>query len=81
MKERPELKDKFKERVEETIKYASTIDDFDELVDPRILARRCLGSKPFDYVLRALDWEERKCELSCVRSSLLLFLGINFLLF
>ena len=57
VKERPELKEKFKERVQEAIKFVSTIDDFDELVDPRILARHCLGPKPSDYVLCAIDRE------------------------
>ena len=74
MKECPELDDNFKEKVQETIKYMSTIDDFDKLVDPRTLVRHCLGSEPSNYVLCALDREERKRELSCVRSSLLLFL-------
>ena len=46
MKERPEFEGKFKEKVQEAIKYASTIDAFDELVDLRTLARHCLGSKP-----------------------------------
>ena len=46
MKERPELEGKFKEKVQEAIKYASTIDDFDEPVDLRTLARYCLGPKP-----------------------------------
>ena len=61
----------------------STIDDFDELVDLRILARHCLGLEPSDYVLHAIDWEEKKrelFELFYARSSLLLFLGINFTL-
>ena len=83
MKERPELEEKFKERVQEAIKYVSTIDDFDELVDPRTLARHCLGSEPSDYVLRAIDQEQKKrelFELSYVRSSLLVFLEINFTL-
>ena len=35
MKERPKLKSKFEERVQEAVKYANTIEDFDELVDPR----------------------------------------------
>ena len=78
MKEHLELEDKFKERVQEAIKYVSTIDDFDELVDPRTLARQCLGSKPLDYVLHAIDREQKKCELSYVRLSLFLFLGTNF---
>ena len=83
VKERLELEGKFKERVQEAIKYASTIDDFDELVDPRTLAHHCLGPEPSDYVLRAIDREEKKRELSklfYVRSSFLLFLGINFTL-
>ena len=46
MKERPKLKGKFKEKVQEAIKYVSTIDDFDELVDLRTLAHHCLGPKP-----------------------------------
>ena len=58
VKECPDLEDKFKERVQEAIKYASTIDDFDELVDPHTLACHCLGPKPSDYVLHALDREE-----------------------
>ena len=83
MKERLELEGKFKERVQEAIKYASTTDDFDELVDPRTLARHCLGPEPSDYVLRMIDREEKKRELSelfYVRSSFLLFLGFNFTL-
>ena len=59
----------------------STIDDFDELVDLHTLAHHCLGLEPLDYVLRAIDREQKKrelFELSYVRSSLLLFLGINF---
>ena len=59
MKERPKLKGKFKEKVQEAIKYVSTIDDFDELVDLRTLARHSLGPKPSNYVLRAIDWEEK----------------------
>jgi len=78
VKERPELEDKFKERVQEAIKYASTIDDFDELGDPHTLARHFLGLEPSDYVFCAIDREQRKCELFYVISSLLLFLGINF---
>ena len=64
VKEHPELEDKFEERVQEAIKYASTIEDFDELVDPHMLARHCLGLEPSTYVLHALDREERKRELS-----------------
>ncbi|KAL0010459.1 hypothetical protein SO802_005567 [Lithocarpus litseifolius] len=58
VKEHPELEGKFKERVQEAVKYASTIKDFDELVYPCTLARNWLGSEPSPYVLRALDREE-----------------------
>ena len=44
------------------MKYARTIKDFDELVDPRTLARHCLGPEPSPYVFRAIDREERKRE-------------------
>lgn len=64
MKDRPELESKFEERVQEAIKYASTIEDFDKLVNPRTLARHCLGPEPSYYVLRALKREEKKSKLS-----------------
>ena len=81
VKECLELEEKFKERVQKAIKYVSTLDDFDELVDPHTLARHCLGLEPSDYILRTIDREQKKhelFELSYVRSSLLLFLRINF---
>ena len=64
MKECPELEGKFKERVQKAIKYTSTIDDFDELVDLRTLAHHCFGPEPSNYVLCAIDREEKKRELS-----------------
>ena len=64
VKERPELEDNFEERVQEAIKYASTIEDFDELVNPHMLAHHYLGPEPSTYVLHAFDREERKHELS-----------------
>ena len=63
MKERPELEAKFAERVQAAIRYARTIEDFGELIDPRTLARHCLGPEPSLYVLSTLDREERKCKL------------------
>ena len=63
-KERPKLKSGFEERVQEAIKYVSTINDFNELVDPRTLARHCLGLEPSLYVLRAICREEKKSKLS-----------------
>ena len=60
VKERPDLKSKFDEWVQVAVKYAGTIEDFNELIDPRTLARHCLGPEPSLYVLSALDWEEKK---------------------
>ena len=62
-KEHPELKSRFKDRVQEAIKYISMIDDFDELVDPCTLACHYLGLEPSLYILQTIDREERKSEL------------------
>jgi len=41
------------------IEYASTIEDFDELVDLQTLARHCLGPEPSHLVLHAIQKEEK----------------------
>ena len=80
VKKRPELESMFEERVQAAIKYARRIDDFDELIDLRTLARHCLGREPSLYVLSTLDREERKRKLPLhMGSSYLLFLRLNFL--
>ena len=77
VKEHLELESKFEERVQVAIKYARTIDDFGELIDPRTLARHCLGPEPSLYVLSTLDQEEKKRKLSLhMGSSYLLFLRL-----
>ena len=63
VKERPELESGFDERVQAAVEYARTIEDFNELIDPRTLARHCLGPEPSLYVLSALDQEEKKRKL------------------
>ena len=63
VKERPELESGFDERVQAAVEYARTIEDFNELIDPRTLARHCLGPEPSLYVLSALDREEKKRKL------------------
>ena len=63
MKDRPKLEGKFVERVQAALRYARTIDDFGELIDPRTLARHCLGPEPSLYILSTLDREERKRKL------------------
>ena len=54
------LKSRYKECVEKAIEYAKTIEDFDDLVDPRTLAFYCLGLEPSTFVLRNLNIEEKK---------------------
>ena len=63
VKERPDLDNKFNRRVQAAVKHAATIEDFNELIDPRSLARHCLGPEPSLYVLSALDREEKKRKL------------------
>ena len=63
VKERPNLESRFDERVQAVVEYARTIEDFNELIDPRTLARHWLGPEPSHYVLSALDWEEKKRKL------------------
>ena len=64
VKDRPELESKFEERVQAAIRYSRTIEDFGDLIDPRTLARHCLGLEPSLYVLSTLDREEKKRKLS-----------------
>ena len=58
-----ELEGRFEERVQAVVQYASTIDDFDDLVNPSTLARHCLGPEPSHYVLRAINREEKSKSL------------------
>ena len=60
VKRRPKLKNKYRERVEKSIEYTKTIEDFDDLVDPQTLAFYCLGPEPSAFVLCNLDIEEKK---------------------
>ena len=64
MKDRPELESKFEEQVQAAIRYARMIEDFGDLIDPRTLARHCLGPEPSLYILSTLDGKEKKRKLS-----------------
>ena len=81
VKDRPELEAKYIERVQAAIKYTRTIEDFGELIDPRTLARHCLGPEPSLYVLSTLDREEKKRKLYFRINLSSLFLVLNFFLF
>ena len=63
MKEGPELESRFDERVQATVEYVRTIENFNELVDPRTLAHHCLGPEASLYVISAFDREEKKRKL------------------
>ena len=59
--------------VQAAVEYAKTIDDFDDLVDPRTLARHCFGLEPSSFVLRAIEIEEN--------SDLFIYLFLFYLFF
>ena len=56
----PKLKSKYQGRIEKAIEYAKSIESWDDLVDPRMLAFYCLGLDPSPYVLRSINIEEKK---------------------
>ena len=68
---RPKLKSTYMRRVEAATKYAKTIDN---LVDPRTLARHCLGLEPSPYVLHTIKIEEKSKCLICSSLTLIFFL-------
>lgn len=72
-KTRPKLKSRYKSYVKSATEYASTIDDFDELIDPKMLACHFLGPKPSPYVLRTIAKEE-KSKYSSFRTLVFLLL-------
>ena len=48
------------QHVENAIEYAPTIENWDDLVDPRTLAFYNLGPDPSSYILHALSIEEKE---------------------
>ena len=46
VKRRPKLKSRYRQHVKVAIEYEKTIDDFDNLVNPRTIALHCLNPKP-----------------------------------
>ena len=65
-------------RVEAATEYAKTIDN---LVDPRTLARHCLGLEPSPYVLHTIKIEEKSKCLICSSLTLIFFLLFCFCFF
>ena len=59
VKEHPRLKSKYKECIQVATKYAKTIDDFDNFVDPRTLAHHFLGPDPSSFILHVIEIEEK----------------------
>ena len=58
-------------RVEAATEYAKPIDN---LVDPRTLARHCLGLEPSPYVLHTIKIQEKSKCLICSSLTLIFFL-------
>ena len=46
--------------MQKAIEYARTVENWDDLVNPRTLALYCLGSEPSAFVLRTLSIEGKK---------------------
>ena len=46
--------------MQKAIEYAHTVENWDDLVDPRTLAFYCLGPEPSTFVLRTLSIEGKK---------------------
>ena len=46
--------------MQKAIEYARTVENWDDLVDPRTLAFYCLGPEPSAFVLRTLSIEGKK---------------------
>ena len=83
VRDHPKLESRFEERVWAAVEYVSTIDNFDDIVDPRTLARHFLGPEPSHYILNAIHHEERSESfwrklIAYISSSFLLFLSFSF---
>ena len=48
------MEDRYQGRVQATLEFAFTIEDFDDLVDPHHLYDCCLGSEPSVFVLKKI---------------------------
>ena len=53
----PKLEDRYQGRVQAALEFALTIDNFDDLVDPRHLYDCCLGPEPSAFVLKKIARE------------------------
>ena len=65
---RLKLKSRYQGKVQATLDFALTIDDFDKLVDSLSLYDHFLGPEPSAYVLRLILREERSKYLSLILS-------------
>ena len=57
--DRPKSKDRYQGKVQTTLEFAFTIEDFDDLVDLCHLYDCCLGPKPLAFVLKKITREEK----------------------
>ena len=54
------MKSRYRERAQKAIEYTRTVENWDDLVDPRTLAFYCLGPEPSAFVLKTLSIEGKK---------------------
>ena len=82
VRDRPKLESRLEERVRAVIGYASTVYNFNDLVDPWTLACHYLRPEPSHYVFRAIHRKEKmshfRMKIDCL--SFLFFSPFPFLL-
>lgn len=62
VKKRPKLKSRYQKHVQAATEYAKAIDNFNDLVDARTLARHSLGPEPSSFLLHTIKIKEKsKC--------------------
>ena len=54
------MKSRYRERAQKAIEYTRTVENWDDLVDPRTLAFYCLSPEPSAFVLKTLSVERKK---------------------
>ena len=52
--DRPLLEERYQGWIKAGLEFAVTVDDFDDLVDPRCLYECCLGPEPSVYILKKI---------------------------
>ena len=80
-KRQPKLKSRYKKRVEKAIEYVRTIENWDDLMDPRTLAFYCLELEPSVFICTLLKLKEKRVSVRFVSTDFLIYTCFLFFLF